>query len=88
MFEARHADQQCRSLHAETAGHRGRLRALLSGELPVSLAAHAFPGFGDSDLPDPTKFAYTFDSLADVIGRLLEEKGFISLAFGLAARRS
>jgi pimeloyl-ACP methyl ester carboxylesterase len=47
-----------------------------------------YPGFADSDLPDPTKFAYTFDSLADVIGRLLEEKGFISLAFGLAARRS
>jgi len=35
-----------------------------------------YPGFGDSDLPDPAKFAYTFDSLADVIGRFLEQKGF------------
>ena len=35
-----------------------------------------YPGFGDSDLPDPAKFAYTFDDLADVIGRFLEQKGF------------
>jgi pimeloyl-ACP methyl ester carboxylesterase len=35
-----------------------------------------YPGFGDSDLPDPAKFAYTFDNLADVIGRFLEQKGF------------
>ena len=35
-----------------------------------------YPGFGDSDLPDPAKFAYTFDKLADVIGRFLEQKGF------------
>jgi pimeloyl-ACP methyl ester carboxylesterase len=35
-----------------------------------------YPGFGDSDLPDPSKFAYTFDSLADVIGRFLAQKGF------------
>ena len=35
-----------------------------------------YPGFGNSDLPDPTKFDYTFDSLADVIGRFLGQKGF------------
>ena len=35
-----------------------------------------YPGFGNSDLPDPAKFAYTFDSLADVIGHFLEQKGF------------
>jgi pimeloyl-ACP methyl ester carboxylesterase len=35
-----------------------------------------YPGFGDSDLLDPTKFAYTFDNLAEVIGRFLEQKGF------------
>ena len=43
-----------------------------------------YPGFGDSDLPDPTKFAYTFDSLADVIGRFLEQKGFTR--FGMYVR--
>lgn len=35
-----------------------------------------YPGFGNSDLPDPEKFAYTFDSLAQVTGRFLEQKGF------------
>ena len=35
-----------------------------------------YPGFGNSDLPDPAKFAYTFDNLAEVIGRFLEQKGF------------
>jgi len=43
-----------------------------------------YPGFGDSDLPDPTKFAYTFDSLADVIDRFLEQKGFTR--FGMYAQ--
>src|SRR6202022_820072 len=35
-----------------------------------------YPGFGNSDLPDPTEFAYTFDNLAEVTGRFLEQKGF------------
>jgi pimeloyl-ACP methyl ester carboxylesterase len=43
-----------------------------------------YPGFGNSDLLDSTKFAYTFDSLADVIGRFLEQKGFTR--FGMYAQ--
>src|SRR5258708_27448734 len=35
-----------------------------------------YPGFGNSDLPDPEKFTYTFDNLAEVTGRFLEQKGF------------
>ena len=35
-----------------------------------------YPGFGDSDLPDPAQFAYTFDHLAEIIGRFLEQKDF------------
>jgi pimeloyl-ACP methyl ester carboxylesterase len=35
-----------------------------------------YPGFGNSDLPDPAKFAYTFDNLTEVTGRFLEQKGF------------
>ena len=35
-----------------------------------------YPGFGNSDLPDPAKFGYTFDKLAEVTGRFLEQKGF------------
>lgn len=40
-----------------------------------------YPGFGDSDTPDPATFPYTFDKLAEVVGHFLEKKGF--LRFGL-----
>ena len=26
-----------------------------------------YPGFGNSDMPDPTKFAYTFDKTSEII---------------------
>jgi pimeloyl-ACP methyl ester carboxylesterase len=35
-----------------------------------------YPGFGNSDSPDPAEFAYTFDRLAEVTGKFLEQKGF------------
>jgi pimeloyl-ACP methyl ester carboxylesterase len=35
-----------------------------------------YPGFGNSDTPDPATFAYTFDKLAEVTERFLEKKGF------------
>ncbi len=35
-----------------------------------------YPGFGLSDRPDPATWPYTFDRLAQVIGRFLERKGF------------
>jgi pimeloyl-ACP methyl ester carboxylesterase len=35
-----------------------------------------YPGFGNSDTPDPSKFAYTFDKLAEVIGHFLDAVGF------------
>ena len=35
-----------------------------------------YPGFGLSDVPDPSEFAYTFDNIARIIGRLLSIKGF------------
>jgi pimeloyl-ACP methyl ester carboxylesterase len=35
-----------------------------------------YPGFGNSDFPDPAKFAYTFDKLAEVVEHFLEKKGF------------
>ncbi|HEY2820255.1 MAG TPA: alpha/beta hydrolase [Candidatus Acidoferrum sp.] len=43
-----------------------------------------YPGFGNSDHPDPATFAYTFDKLAEVIGHFLEKKGFHR--FGLYAQ--
>jgi pimeloyl-ACP methyl ester carboxylesterase len=35
-----------------------------------------YPGFGESDYPDPDSFPYTFDKLSEVIGKFLEQKGF------------
>src|SRR5262245_53536183 len=35
-----------------------------------------YPGFGNSELPDPKKFPYTFDHLAQMVARFLEAKGF------------
>jgi pimeloyl-ACP methyl ester carboxylesterase len=35
-----------------------------------------YPGFGNSDTPDPAKYAYTFDNLAAVTGKFLAAKGF------------
>ncbi|HST00018.1 MAG TPA: alpha/beta hydrolase [Terriglobales bacterium] len=35
-----------------------------------------YPGFGNSDMPDPGKFSYTFDKLSEVTERFLQKKGF------------
>jgi pimeloyl-ACP methyl ester carboxylesterase len=35
-----------------------------------------YPGFGNSDTPDPATFAYTFDHLAEVVDHFLAAKGF------------
>ena len=39
------------------------------------LVAPDYPGFGHSDWPDPKKFAYTFDHLAEVINHFTEALG-------------
>src|SRR3974377_1755603 len=35
-----------------------------------------YPGFGNSSMPDPAKFAYTFDHLAEITERFLKQMGF------------
>jgi pimeloyl-ACP methyl ester carboxylesterase len=40
-----------------------------------------YPGFGNSDMPDPAMFEYTFDRLAEVVERWLAQIGFTR--FGL-----
>ena len=39
------------------------------------VVAPDLPGFGFSDAPDPKQFRYTFDHLADLIGRFIEAIG-------------
>jgi pimeloyl-ACP methyl ester carboxylesterase len=40
-----------------------------------------YPGFGNSDMPDRSKFAYTFDKLAEIVEGLLKQISFTQ--FGL-----
>src|SRR5499427_4956028 len=40
------------------------------------VVAPDYPGFGNSDVPDPTTFVYTFDRLAEVTEKFLKQKGF------------
>jgi len=35
-----------------------------------------YPGFGNSDMPDPANFPYTFDRLAEITEKFLMQKGF------------
>jgi pimeloyl-ACP methyl ester carboxylesterase len=48
------------------------------------LIAPDYPGFGNSDVPDPTKFAYTFDKTSEIIEAFLRNVGFTR--FGLYAQ--
>jgi pimeloyl-ACP methyl ester carboxylesterase len=35
-----------------------------------------YPGFGNSDMPDPATFAYTFDTISEMIEAFLKDRGF------------
>src|SRR4051812_1966708 len=39
------------------------------------LVAPDYPGFGHSDWPDPKRFAYTFDHIAEIMNRFTEALG-------------
>ena len=43
-----------------------------------------YPGFGNSDIPDPAKFTYTFDKTSEIIEAFLRNVGFTR--FGLYAQ--
>src|SRR5262245_46345558 len=43
------------------------------------VVAMDYPGFGNSDMPDPTQFAYTFDKTSEVVEGFLNQKGFTQL---------
>jgi pimeloyl-ACP methyl ester carboxylesterase len=74
------------------AGHNGAPKVLLLHGFPTSshmfrdliplladrfhLVAPDLPGFGQSDMPPPSAFAYTFDGLARVVDRFTEVVGF------------
>ena len=43
------------------------------------LVAPDYPGFGHSDWPDPKKFAYTFDHIAEIMNHFTEALGLVAL---------
>jgi pimeloyl-ACP methyl ester carboxylesterase len=45
------------------------------------VVAPDYPGFGNSDMPDPKSFAYSFDNTAVIVTKFLEKVGFTR--FGL-----
>jgi len=40
------------------------------------VVAPDYPGFGNSDMPDPSSFAYTFDKISEVMETFLKDRGF------------
>ena len=40
------------------------------------IIAPDYPGFGNSDMPDPASFSYTFDRLSEITEKFLKAKGF------------
>ncbi|GIF47709.1 pimeloyl-ACP methyl ester carboxylesterase [Asanoa ferruginea] len=74
------------------AGDPGAPKLLLLGGFPASshqfrnlipaladrfhVVSPDYPGFGNTEMPDPAQFDYTFDHLADVVDELLERIGF------------
>jgi pimeloyl-ACP methyl ester carboxylesterase len=48
------------------------------------VVAPDYPGFGNSDMPDPATFAYTFDKTSEIVEGFLKQIGFTR--FGLYAQ--
>lgn len=80
------------SVFYREAGTPGAPKLLLLGGFPASshqfrnlipaladrfhVVSPDYPGFGNTDMPDPSDFAYTFDHLSEVVEGLLETIGF------------
>jgi pimeloyl-ACP methyl ester carboxylesterase len=74
------------------AGDRGAPRLLLLGGFPASshqfrnllpaladqfhLVSFDYPGFGNTQMPDPADWDYTFDHLTDVVEAAMQAIGF------------
>ena len=58
---------------ASSHQYRNLMPALGGG---FHVIAPDYPGFGNSDMPDPANFTYTFDRLAEITEEFLKQKGF------------
>jgi pimeloyl-ACP methyl ester carboxylesterase len=64
---------------ASSHQYRNLISALADNNFHV--VAPDYPGFGNSDLPSPTEFNYTFDRLSEIVEEFLKAIGFTH--FGL-----
>jgi pimeloyl-ACP methyl ester carboxylesterase len=71
------------SLHGFPASsHQYRnLIPALAGQFHI--VAPDYPGFGNSAMPDPATFAYTFDHTAEIVEAFLEKVGFTRAGYFL-----
>ena len=92
MLEHRTAEVDGLSVFYREAGDPGSPKLLLLGGFPASshqfrnlipaladrfhVVSPDYPGFGNTDMPDPSAFAYTFDHLSEIVEGLLVEIGF------------
>lgn len=92
MVNHRTASVEGLSVFYREAGDSDSPKLLLLGGFPVSshqfrnlipaledrfhVVAPDYPGFGNTDMPDPDEFAYTFDRLSEIIEGLLVTIGF------------
>lgn len=92
MVEHRTAQVDGLSVFYREAGEAGAPKLLLLGGFPASshqfrnlipaladrfhVVSPDYPGFGNTDMPDPSRFAYTFDRLSEVVEDLLQAIGF------------
>jgi pimeloyl-ACP methyl ester carboxylesterase len=59
--------------------HYRNLIPELAGKFHV--IAPDYPGFGNSDMPDPETFPYTFDKTSEIIESFLKKVGFVRFDF-------
>jgi pimeloyl-ACP methyl ester carboxylesterase len=92
MTSFRTAPVQGLNIFYREAGDPANPRLLLLGGFPASshqfrnlipalaerfhVVSPDYPGFGNSDMPDPTTWLYTFDHLAEVVDAMLINIGF------------
>ena len=63
-------------LHGFPASSHQYRNLLASLAVKFHVIAPDYPGFGNSDAPDPAHFSYTFDKLSEVVEAFLKTKGF------------
>jgi pimeloyl-ACP methyl ester carboxylesterase len=85
------------SVFYREAGNPGAPKLVLLGGFPASshqfrnlipaladrfhVLSPDYPGFGNTDLPDPRSFPYTFDRLSEIVEGLLVKTGFTRAGF-------